>query len=416
MNESARRYHLHVGLGRLGLGLVLGLIRTDVPVIIIQRTSEEWDKRRPRLNGRGTLGLSNYVGLNRSVKVRWIDNNSSAIQKELESPGSHSYLLIYSQLSDLDWITGYCSSMTTSIGEQEEIEDWLSRSSVSGGMTIYPFENKITLTGSKSKNTVRRVMPDRICPDYPEFMESGNSMRVRVEQYAQVVFNAPASECKELFSMDGPVNVISTESERLFDYYYHRKRRLVNGLHFDVATFGYQRLLDLGVRTSDWKTQYLTILIESILNDRSQKQHFINVLIGAQAMTLVFEADALPALDKPKVFLGGSKEQLYMRLCEYGMSSLERFRNVTDRIDRVLRLDKTEKLVENYREHVSELRKFIDNYRKGVDEFPARLKPWAAEICQVVEVLTDAEHNVWAVLPGVWADLQRKDAGTARLP
>ena len=413
MIETKRRYHLHVGLGRLGLGLVLGLIRADIPIIITARTSKDWESRRPQLDGRRTLGLSNNCGLNRSVKVLWVDDNSSPIQKELESEGVCSYLLIYSQLSDLDWVTQHCSSMTTSIGNQEEIEEWLERSNVYGDLTIYPFENKITMTSSK--NRIRRVVADRICPDYPVFKDSLCSLSVQVEKYAQVVLNAPAEECKRLFLLEGSVNVIIAESDDLYSYYYHRKRRLVNGLHFDVATFGYQRLLELGVDKADWETQYLTILIESILNDRSQIQHFIKVLIGAQAMTLVCEADVLLPNDKSGVFLGRSAEQLYMELCEFGESSLDRFRNVTDRLDRVLRLDKPEKLVENYREHLSELRDFIDTYRKDVDEFPARLKPWAAEICRVVEVLTHAEHSIWAVLPDVWAKAQRKSVKAPQL-
>lgn len=283
-----RRYHLHVGLGRLGVGLVLEYVRPDKPIIILQRKNSP-DKQWIRdLQSGQTVTLRNGNSLDRRVKIAIVEENSVAIEKQIA--GGESYLILYDRVDHLDWIAKYCDSMTTSIGDKgwSELGPWIKQCAEEAKLLVFPFENDVE--PSVSKKFTRMVTPDRICAKDVQY--HNGVISIEVEKFAEIFINAPKGECSPLFSMErGEIEAV--ESSALYAYFHLRKRVLVNGLHYYLATFAYGGLLAKRVDPKDWHAQYLPILIEYVLSDAGRGQHPIDVLIGAQAMRLVLEASRL---------------------------------------------------------------------------------------------------------------------------
>jgi len=146
---------------------------------------------------------------------------------------------------------------------------------------------------------------------------------------------------------------------------------------------------------SDWHVQSLPILIEYVLSDAGRGQHPVDVLIGGQAMRLVMKALQLNELERDQVFLGRSKEQLYLSLLEDGTRNLARFKEVADPLERVLKLDDFDKFTKKNAIFVSGLLQFNRENEEEVDRFPARLKPWRADVNHVLEGLKDSEIAIW---------------------
>jgi hypothetical protein len=298
--------------------------------------------------------------------------------------------------------------MTASIKEEgwDEFEPWLETSAEAGEMRVFPFENGVVV--NSPRNNVIPVTPDRICAKDIKFDARTGTIDLEVEDFAHIVIKSPEHEWQQVFSIRKE-EVTTADSASLFEYYSHRKRYLVNGLHYYLATFGYGRLLDIKVPVEDWRAQYLPIVIEYVLSDAGKAQHAVDVLIGAQAMRLIMELESrYPSqAELEQVFSGRSTEQVYLSLCDYGLSNLARFKKVTDPLDRILKLDNYARFTEKTETFVNDLHRFEATYGGGIDEFSARLKPWRADLGNVLSELTRLEHKVWAIyfqVPGYKAN------------
>jgi hypothetical protein len=387
---NAGTYHLHFGLGRLGLGLVLGLIRTETPLIVVQRDSKHWPSRRDRLNGTN-CELNNNHDFQKEVRVLWTEGAAAEVEKfiapNLSSATPESYLLIYKNLAEITWVTKYVSTITTALHEhQDEIIKWLESLDVSG-FHIYPFENTITL--QSRRHTVCKVVPDRICGEDITYSRKNEPAKceINVEHYKDVVIEDPQNVVFRTFVKDG---VSTIKSGELYNYYHRRKRYLVNAVHHVVAIFGYEKLDKMMVPREDWHMQHMPIIAEAILNDGSDVSFLLNVLIGAQAMRLVLEAYKLSPENRRTIFKGRNDEQQYLSLVEYGQKSISRFRITPDRITRVLRTDEFTKFQADYKEHVGGLRYYIDHHQSQINNFSARLKPWLGDISALLEAIDGA--------------------------
>ena len=411
MTKVNRPYHLHVGLGRLGMGLVLELISPKVPLIILQRrvsASNNWLKDLlGELKSQTVVTLKNYVVEDKTVKpfrllrklnVREIDRNIQTIEEEIRNSESGSFLLIYSKLTDLNWVSKYCATMTASIKDEgwREFEPWLENDAEECGMIIYPFENEVKV--KSTKNTIIPVTPDRICAKDVEFSKNPLTLSIQVENFTHIVIKAPEQVWKGLFDIRSEDEVTAAASDALFDFYSHRKRYLVNGLHYYLASFGYGRLLDIQVPVRDWSNQYLPIVIEYVLSDAGKSQHAIDVLIGAQAMRLIleFQSDEPSLDDYERVFSGRSEEQVFLSLCEYGMLNLARFKKITDSLDRILKLDDYRKFIAKTEIFRTDLSIFLAEKDGPIELFSARLKPWRSDLSHVIIQLGKLERVVWA--------------------
>ena len=391
MTGAGHPYHLHVGLGRLGMGLALEYVRQDKPLIILQRRHSSEKPWLASLQSGQMLTLRNSNLLNRQVRVLIAGKSSAAIEKQISGGGSH--LVLYEHLGDLNWVAKYCASMTTSIGDRGWRDDlglWIKRCAEDAKLLVFPFENDADLI--VPKELTRLVTPDRICAEELDYRDG--VVRIKVEKFAEIFINAPKDECVPMFSMDRR-EIEAVQSFELYEYFHLRKRVLVNGLHYYLATFAYDRLRAKEVPFSDWHVQSLPILIEYVLSDAGRGQHPVDVLIGGQAMRLVMKALQLNELERDQVFLGRSKEQLYLSLLEDGTRNLARFKEVADPLERVLKLDDFDKFTKKNAIFVSGLLQFNRENEEEVDRFPARLKPWRADVNHVLEGLKDSEIAIW---------------------
>ena len=149
---------------------------------------------------------------------------------------------------------------------------------------------------------------------------------------------------------------------------------------------------------ADWTSQYLPIIIEDLLNERTEVNQLLHAYIGAQAMRCVLEAKALSMPFRSEVMSTFDEERLYFALCEYAEENLQRFRGPSDRLERILDLKSTKKMAQKYREHISGLKKFVSLYASSVEDFPARRRPWRPDIDRAIYVFEEAEHNIWGTL------------------
>ncbi|WP_036307390.1 hypothetical protein, partial [Methyloglobulus morosus] len=280
--------HLHIGLGKLALGLVLGLLRPELRLVIAQRYSENWQFMR-NIDQVELLNEADNVGYKHIAKVKRINKKNPITVRQilaLLKDGS-PVLILYDEIDGLnvlnDILDKVCS-ITTSVGKKGEgdIVTWLKGIRPSPECIVYPFENTediykiITEHNEESTHpiTIRRTIPDRICPDH-KIHTSGKKAAVKIkpEEYAHIVIQSSLKECNKIFIgceenfKEGDTGkILVTQSSEVYQYFHDKKRRLVNSIHYFLALLSYDSLLKKDIPVMDWENQYMPYLLSVVLN------------------------------------------------------------------------------------------------------------------------------------------------------
>lgn len=404
-------FHLHIGLGRIGLGLVLGLLNPNLKVVIAQRCSEEWKNISNKDKSVVKLKLSNNVGYNKYVNVKYIDNDKHKINidKIINGLNTCPLLIIYDdkdKFKVLDTLIPHIFSISTSLKKVEAQMDfvtWLNNNShLTSHLKVFQFENVIIpeLLNINSENNTSikliRTIPDRVCPYINR--KNNTNIHIDVDEYYHVVIDAPFEECEYIISNIDMDKILFAKSSEVYDFYHNRKRRLVNSIHYFLALLSYNSLRHRNIPKKNWSTQYMPYLLSSILNPHSWERKLINTLIMAQAIRCVL--DTRDFTNNPniieQIFNGCNETQLFSKLIEYSTDFLDRLNNQTDLVNRVLDFEETSILNMKHDEHINELSKFISYNEKPIDEFSSHYRPWRQDIRKALTEIEKIEREMLA--------------------
>lgn len=390
----ADNIHLHIGLGRIGLGLVLGLLCENLHLVIAQRCSKNWEKYK-KLD---YIELSNNKGYKQKAKVVYIKNK---FELDFDFNKNKTFIILYEPDIGLDALNNIIPSIkyiTTSIKDenaQKLVAEWIKKEGFCSNVILFPFENIIhdELLDLNSRIKVVKTMPDRVCTD---IKFNKNSLYIDVEEYFNLIINTDIEECTSVFKENE--NIIFANSECEYKFLYNKKRRLVNSIHFFLALLSYDSLRKRNIPEIAWRYQYMPYLLSSFINKSSHEKQLINMLINAQAIRCVLEAKEIndqKAIER--IFNGCNETQLFLKLIEYSNNFLYRCNQSSDLINRVLNFDALlkDRNRNKYNEHIKELRLFINAKETAIDEFPSHYKHWRHDILDALYELIEVEHRIF---------------------
>ena len=183
------------------------------------------------------------------------------------------------------------------------------------------------------------------------------------------------------------VRVEYLDSRAAFDYWWKRKRYLMNGVHYLMAALSYDWLRRAEIATEEWSRQLVSVLAWIVLAKGNEYHSRIHRFIEFQAVRLATESKA-PA---------ERAEEAWQLYC-HGTEVLERIRAVgSDRLGRILALDDIHSTLPKAREFLLESLRVMAMEKSLADvEGPNRgvLPDWFFAISSVLENVILALHSV----------------------
>jgi len=383
--EPIKEYsHAHFGVGNLGLGLVLPALSGIPRLVIFQRISDEWN----RLKAKKKITLASGNGF--SLKLRFIDdrNNNSPdyIEECYQAWLDGEAVFIFSSTDNWERYKKFIENSDTlscSLKDgQEDLIRLLHKLKLKQGTTVFPFENVIDRGFDSLKGlTTIKVVADRICHSRKVFKDR---VEVEAEHRGEIVLNCSRESFPQLFeSRMEDIKLIFSEHPGVFEYYYRRKRYLINGLHFALTICCYDALRELNIPHRKWGEQYLSIVLGEVLSkDGRYLQHIRNYVDG-QIMRLVLECrDALS-----EIYPNGSEEDTYDDLRYYSDEMLRRAKLQPDDLKRILDFTDPKRTIKNNKYHLKDSLDFVVSNVDRMDVLKLRRRSYADDVLKSVRTL-----------------------------
>lgn len=355
--------HAHIGCGRLGLGLVgeLLLKNRSVPAAFIQRCTPEnremWKLLPPSgesvsivFNVHSSQDIPRVSPSDTGLTVLSDDADEDLALKLIDEWRSGSRNLVVYTASEhlVEKVLAVAESFSTAVGRGLNAAVELIAKHGQKNKLAYLFENdeQLILEAAQvlAKRSIRAVkmVVDRICtsvtleePDGRDNVPNAIAIVVACEQYFSLVVNDESARTKQLFAADlaHTDRVEFVRDEVKFDYLHHRKRLLVNGLHFMVAVFAYKKLIeyDIEICGAITSANLLPLIMDDSAVETSIKS--MGQLIVARLVLRRIEIE--PAL-------GANESELFTVMKEtmaYFQRSFERMQRKPDSLGRVLSAD-----------------------------------------------------------------------------
>lgn len=407
--NSPRHTHIHFGPGKLGIGLVLALLNYRLPLrlVIFGRRSKDW-KVHAHEKSIVLRSKSGDDQIRWQHRVKLLHDEGNARLEDLRIAAEKDDVLICSDIDHWDAFRGFieqANTITTSLeGGQQELIGLLTKCHFRARpVPLYPFENvsefdESTETLEKCGMKVCRVIADRICSDR-EFPE--NSVEVKCEDYAEVIiFEKDRKEKSSPFDPDFRVAhpdpafkaIKFVSEERLFDYYYKRKRYLVNAVQHVLAIYSYSKLLSHDIPTREWARQHLDLLQEAINNAESASTPHIKTFIAGQIARLMIEQrqECYEELDTAE-----DDERTFYKLRAFCDRVLLRTKGHADYLGRILDFKRTDKTERRFVEHFLHFSDFNEEHSHEIDSLPIREKVQSED---VRATLNDATRTLMVLL------------------
>mmetsp|Transcript_10293 Transcript_10293/g.26403 ORF Transcript_10293/g.26403 Transcript_10293/m.26403 type:complete len:911 (-) Transcript_10293:225-2957(-) len=246
--EETGMAHVHIGAGRLGLGLVIpALEATGQPYVILQRPSKAWDKLiksnsdfvELKVNGK-TCKPMKLVTDTVLVEDNW--DVEEAFGCSLEGCG---HLVLSNDTQTWDFLLQNASSFSCSLGSG--VASWLGpklsmlpEKELEQRPVLYACENdsaavKDLQAQLEGKVEVVPCMVDRICAGREITGDPNPSIIVEAEDHGGsiVLLEPPQSPFAQVPL--GGEEVVVPESAAMGAYLYKRKLVMVNGMHTTLA-------------------------------------------------------------------------------------------------------------------------------------------------------------------------------------
>jgi hypothetical protein len=339
--ENKNHIHVLVGAGKLGLGLVVPKLLENprTRMLVAARASDQWAPLLAHAAaGGGTSVEIQYFGKPeeptrcKRIAVRlvadtqrgWQETVAEAVRKQ------PCTMLVYSNLSSLEWALRLGNSVGVSVGPKEL--QGLAKQIANAA--IYPklvlaYENDAEQMriahdelGQKNVTLVPTVV-DRICA---EREICADRVIVKVESHGSITALVDRSKFRSLppafgAREDASVRAVFTESD--FAFVRERKTRLVNSLHAAAAALVETTLMNAGATKAD-DYRLLGVIISGMEN--------WGQLVLLKDVMILSVLGMLP----PERLEGSSLAKLVSELNAFGELALERIRQAPDSPSRVL--------------------------------------------------------------------------------
>ena len=334
-------FHLHVGAGRLGIGLMMpAIIRSGVSFAVLQRPSKPWNL------------LNDVQGVTFYVNGEAICENLTVVRSLKTLPSSDSgtmppwpnlFVLSYEPLL-LNTLVSTATSFSISLGSAmlDVIIPLLSSLPRGGNRpTLYAAENNLSMVAELAKALedcveVVPCMVDRICVDR---IIAENRVDVTCEEYEGEIVVTRQAENGLLAPFEGEL-VRRPVSDAQSNYFCRRKNLLVNGMHTTLAFMTlcvnqkkggnseYQEYCEMG----DYR---LIIWDPSACGSKTYQEIWIWAV--ARLAMLLWEHELLCNMSILLHAHGTkSNEQLVDDLLDYAVRILTRLSSISDTTSRVL--------------------------------------------------------------------------------
>lgn len=350
--KKISRCNLHVGAGRLGLGLVAPIFSKLGKLIILQRPRKKWYKINNDF-------VNLYVNGELVGNFRCLINPADFDATIKAIKDNALVLLITDNENLIRFAVNQATSITTALGTLgasglKTVIELIEKIDPDRKINVYPFENDFEAVKNLSDRiklinvnvNVPFVVADRICSKVIRFKRK---IDVFAEENYEVVVNCINGDVKDLFEAKD-YNIQVTRSLDEYRYFYLRKYYIVNGIHMVLAIYAYSVLLRKKVPYSKWKN-YEINLFDEIPATKKAMEIFSVVQIAR--IILNFELKQFQ-----RFFPGITKKLLFDKLLDYSVNVRNRFSNSPDIIDRVFSLKDRSVIRKKYEERIRKMNEF----------------------------------------------------------
>lgn len=360
-----RNYHVHFGagtvnsnfsfvfiptvhlLGRLGLGLVIPLLRyyaPGVPLAIFQRPRNDHELTSETIS----LNINDDTVMEFKCVTRHTPHVDIHALVEQKAP----LFVSTSNVEILQAVLSRTASFSTSVGPlgfDDTIQGLeIARRSRHNGSPrkVYLFENDaerfkklIEERLGHEHFDIVHVMCDRICTQR-HWKE--DEVQVVCERYPgmAVVFPSKTDDSTPFRRVNHEPSsprrtgtlprLILTRTKDEAQFYYQRKLSLLNGTHFTMAVLAYNVLQRAGHPSESWSSHMLSEWKHDTRNHR-----LVNLTIQGRILRLMFET---PAKVLQQVHGTDNKSVIYSMIMDYVHTTLRRIEGTADTVGRVLNL------------------------------------------------------------------------------
>lgn len=409
--SSKKNIHVHYGAGKLGIGLVLPLIKpnneANNELHIITKYRDEWSKK-----------------INTDIKEITLLNNADTSNKwefilELKKLSADNSdvsnkdcFYLFDELEHTSNILEKATSISYSLKYQDiekEFLEFLKTLKLNKDVLIFPFENKPfginkesnekekaeakELKGIRKKlKGYTKLKADRICGD--RTFDLGNKVNVVCEEHIEVVLNIDEGKTNNLFDVtkDRKSQIIFTDNNKRYQFISDRKEYLVNELHFVLAVYGYDFLLSKGI--THWENQFVTIIQSALTSDPKYKipiETFIRLQIVR--LTLLHRDIIKNEYDLQEKNVD---ELIYERLIKYAKGVTERFNaSKEDQIKRVFNTDDVSAIERKYKTIVQGIEKFIADKKSDIKDVQILSAGTYLEYRELIQDIKNKIENIF---------------------
>lgn len=313
-----RRFHLQVGAGRIGFGVVAPLVAPVRPLAIFVRRTSTFLKNQIKDAKTYDYRVETENGVESSISLDVFDVESSLdeIRRWIRNPNSN-IIVVGSTVADIAMIVRAATSCSMSVGRNNvaTVAREIARCLPSGAgpvvrPTVLALENDFTVVKAAGDQVARvielkHVVVDRICGIMADRV-------LRTESHLRLsLLDGYAASTNPLYWSDRTTveQGIAEHSANVW-----RKKRLVNDLHFVFAVMVCATLGDYrgSIETAELNASKIT----------ERDKEFLRRLTKCQVARMLSYAEFLPACD-------GDSE------LERAQSSLVRFERTPDRLTRI---------------------------------------------------------------------------------
>lgn len=352
-NNSNKYCHVHIGAGKLGLGLVVPLIKDQSKrIIVIQKPSEKWKKLRNcdnitlKINGNEILEFDIIHESADSASMKYVMKNWENGKDLLVITSDQRYQKMFLEQSN---------SISTALGENlSEIGEVLRECNFNKSINLYPFENSkedvrrlSSVLRSNINLTVVPVVADRICSNRNV---ENNYINIQAEEFYEVIAYKINESVSELFF--DKENVLLTNSNEEQDFFYRRKLYIINGVHMIMALYSYGYLIEKGINEGQWKDYALTVVLDAFDPGLRKIKNFVKI----QVIRLISETDE-KLLNH--IHTNDNKKYIFDKIYSYGETFISRVQKTTDEVGRILKLNRPNQLEAKFKNRIQKMIQYV---------------------------------------------------------
>ena len=386
--------HIHFGMGPLGMGFVLGLIRSE-RLVCLQKEGPATGAFLAKQSKHGKLRIrTKAIGSDHQPTNQYRDFHFFRKPPLVEKLVSQDSITIYdynesSARERINSLIAHAESVSVSCrGGQEDVLDLLVNARLPIQVPVYWIENDVAKRVLSYKGIASiRCIPDRICRlDRRPNASTPGEVTVRCEE-GPGVLQVPQDKdgLTKVFGENVGKSVIPISIDRpSVDFWHNRKLYLVNGFHSLLSVLSYSQLKEQDVPPEEWAGMPVSVFLQA-LSTQWRSQYQLQCYRLGQILRLISETNE----DVIMRALGTSnlEDQFYL-LLDYSDCAVKRVERTFDYIGRILDVSKASaanrgelkeelkgELEKKFKKHFKDAENSVRNNRRKILQLRIREAP-----------------------------------------